>query len=205
MQKIIRGACLGVMILILIGCGAATKEIRIKTQTERTDVFTEVKNTDALSQGFAVLTIKATIKTHLEGYYALESKDSPHGKPDYPFLININGQAETWNVAGQKESLPLYDKEGKTILDPDAGEGIKYVLEKKIGLRAGTHKVFLGLPADDYFKEVEITLKEGNTYMLEFKPVYKYKTRHTRIPTFRRGIKEMDIYLNGIKEFKAAG
>ena len=67
MQKIINGACLGVMILILIGCGAAAKEIRIKTQTERTDVFTEVKNTDALSQGFAVLTIKATIKTHLEG------------------------------------------------------------------------------------------------------------------------------------------
>ena len=192
------------MILILIGCGAAAKEIRIKTQTERTDVFTEVKNTDALSQGFAVLTIKATIKTHLEGYYVLESKDSPHGKPGYLFLININGQAETWKVDGQKESLPLYDKDGKTILDPDAGEGIKYVLEKKIGLRAGTHKVFLGLPADDYFKEVEITLPEGKTYMLEFIPVYHYKTQPTRIPAFRRGIKEMEIYLNG-KAFKAAG
>jgi len=199
MQKIINGACLGVMILILIGCGAAAKEIRIKTQTERTDVFTEVKNTDALSQGFAVLTIKATIKTHLEGYYVLESKDSPHGKPGYPFLINIDGQAETWKVDGQKESLPLYDKDGKTSHDPDAGEGIKYVLEKKIGLRAGTHKVFLGLPADDSFREVEITLKEGDPATLEFKPVYKYKTRHTRIPTFSGGIKEFKVYLNGAR------
>ena len=83
------------MSLILIGCGAAAKEILVKTQTEHTDVFTEIKNADAPARGFVVLTIKATIKTHLEGYYALESKDSLHGKPGYPFLINIAGQAET--------------------------------------------------------------------------------------------------------------
>jgi len=199
MQKVIRGAFIGVMSLILIGCGAAAKEIRVKTQNERTGVFTEIKNADAPARGFAVLTIKAIIKTHLEGYYSLESKDSLHGKPSYPFLINIDGQAETWKVDGQKESLPLYDKDGKTSHDPEAGEGIKYVLEKKIGLRAGTHKVFLGLPADDYFKEVEITLQEGNTYILEFKPVYKYKTRPTRIPTFKEGIKEYEAYLNNTR------
>ena len=199
MKKVIKDSIIGVMILILIGCGAAAKEIRIKSQTERTDAFTVLKNADAPAQGFAVLNIKATIKTHLAGYYALESKDSLHGKPGYPFLINIDGQAETWKVDGQKESLPLYDKDGKTSHDPDAGEGIKYVLEKKIGLRAGTHKVFLGLPADDYFKEVGITLQEGNTYVLEFKPVYKYKTRPTRIPRFEKGIKEFEVFLNGVR------
>jgi len=199
MQKVIKGSIIGVMILILIGCGAAAKDIRVKTQSLRADVFTEIKNADAPARGFAVLTIKATIKTHLEGYYALESKDSPHGKPGYPFLINIDGQAETWKIDGWKESLPLYDKDGKTSRDPDAGEGIKYVLEKKIGLRAGTHKVFLGLPADDYFKEAEITLKEGDSATLELKPVYKYKTRHTRIPTFQGGIKEFKVYLNGAR------
>ncbi|MFZ3254576.1 MAG: hypothetical protein WA133_09895 [Syntrophales bacterium] len=187
------------MILILIGCGAAAKEIRVKTQSLRADVFTEIKNTDTPARGFAVLTIKATIKTHLEGYYVFESRDSMHGKPGYPFLINIDGQAETWKVDGQKESLPLYDKDGKTSHDPDAGEGSKYVLEKKIGLHAGTHKVFLGLPADDSFREVEITLKEGDPATLEFKPVYKYKTRHTRIPTFSGGIKEFKVYLNGAR------
>lgn len=199
MQKVIKGSITLVMSLILIGCGAAAKEIRVKTHTERTDVFTEIKNTDAPARGFAVLTIKAIIKTHLEGYYVLESKGSLHGKLGYPFLININGQAETWKVAGQRESLPLYDKLGKTSHDPDAGEGIKYVLEKKIGLRAGTHKVFLGLPADYYFKEVEITLQEGNSYTLEFRPVYKYKTRPTRISTFKKGIKEFEVFLNGVR------
>ena len=196
MQKVLTGSLIGIMSLILIGCGAAAKEILVKTQTEHTDVFTEIKNADAPARGFVVLTIKATIKTHLEGYYALESKDSLHGKPGYPFLINIAGQAETWKVAGQRETLPLYDKDGKTSHDPDAGEGIKYVLEKKIGLRAGTYKVFLGLPADDYFKEVEITLKEGDSATLEFKPVYHYK-KHMMIPAFKRGIKEFKVYLNG--------
>ena len=199
MQKAIKDLFVGVMSLILIGCGAPAKEIRVKTQSERTDVFTEIKNADVPAQGFAVLTIKATIKTNLEGYYALESKDSLHGKPGYPFLINIDGQAETWKVDGQKENLPLYDKDGKTNYNPDAGEGVKYVLEKKIGLRAGTHKVFLGLPADDYFKEVEITLKEEDSATLEFKPVYQYKTRPTRIPSFLCEIKDIEAHLNGTR------
>ena len=85
-----------------------------------------------------------------------------------------------------------------TSHDPEAGEGIKYVLEKKIQLRAGTHKVFLGLPNEDYFKEFEIMLQEGKTYTLEFKPIYKYKTQPTRIPSFKKGIKEYEVYLNNM-------
>ena len=199
MQKVIKGSITLVMCLILIWCGTAAKTIRVKSQTERTDVFTVLKNADAPAQGFAVLTIKATIKTHLAGYYALESKDSLHGKPGYPFLINIDGQAETWKVDGQRESLPLYHKDGKTSHDPDAGEGIKYVLEKRLRLNAGIHKVFIGLPGDDYFKEIEISLTEGDTYTLEFRPVYKYKTRPTRIPRFEKGIKEFEVFLNGVR------
>ncbi|MFA4916335.1 MAG: hypothetical protein WC560_06665 [Syntrophales bacterium] len=199
MQKVITGVFIGVMSLVLIGCGATAKTIKQKTQTERTDVFTEFKNGDASARGFAVLTIKATIKTHLAGYYFLESKESIHGKSGYPFLINIDGQAATWTVVGQKENVPLYDKDGKTSHDPDAGEGIKYVLEKKIQLTSGTHKVFLGLPADDYFKEVAITLKEGDSAMLEFKPVYNYKTNPHRIPAFHEGIKKYELYLNNTR------
>ena len=199
MQKAIKISIVGVMSLVLIGCGAAAKEVKVKTQNERADVFTELKNADAPARGFAVLTIKATIKAHLEGYYALESKDSLHGKSGYPFLINIDGQAETWKVDGQRESLPLYDKAGKTSHDPDAGEGVKYVLEKKIELRAGTHKVSLGLPADDYSKEVEITLKEGDSATLKFKPVYNYKTHPQRIPAFQKGVKEYEAYLNNTR------
>jgi len=72
-------------------------------------------------------------------------------------------------------------------------------MEKKIQLRPGKYKEFLGLSADDYFKEVEITLKEGDSASLEFRPVYKYKTRLTRIPDFKKDIKEYEMYLNNAR------
>jgi hypothetical protein len=191
---------LPLMILVaLTGCGTAAKEIQMKSQSDRTGVFTEVNEATLPVQGFATLTIKASIKTHLVGYYVLESRDSIHGKQGYPFLINIDGQAETWVAEGKKDNLPIYDKDGKTSHVPDAGKGMKYVLEKKIRLRAGAHKVFLGLSADDYFKEVEITIKEGYSSTLEFKPVYRYKTYPSRISTFLEGIKEYEVYLNNTR------
>jgi hypothetical protein len=182
-----------IILIALTGCGTAAKEIQIKSRSERTGVFTEINKAAPPVQGFVDVTIKASIKTHLEGYYVLESRNSVHGKQGYPFLINIDGQAATWTAEGKKDTLPLYDKDGKTSHDPDAGEGIKYVLEKKIRLRAGVHKVFLGLSADDYFKEVEITLEEGVPLILEFKPIYNYKTHPTRISTFLMGIKEYEV------------
>mgnify|MGYP001422938959 CR=1 FL=1 len=199
MQKVIMGLLAGVMGLVLIGCTGTSQTIRQNAQSQRADVFTEIKNSAMPAQGFVILTIKATIKTHLEGYYALESKESAHGKPGYPFVFNIDGQAATWKVVGQKESVPRYDKNGKTRPNPDAGDGIKYVLEKKIQLRPGTHKVFLGLPADDYFKEVEVTLTSGSHTTLEYKPVYRDKTQPSRIPTFKKGIKEYELYLNNLR------
>ncbi|MCE5212219.1 MAG: hypothetical protein LLG40_11745 [Deltaproteobacteria bacterium] len=196
MQKTIMSLLAGVMSLILLGCAQTSQAIRQNAQRQRMDIFTEIKNDDTPAQGFVILAIKATIKTHLEGYYLLESKESIHGKPGYPFVINIDGQAATWKVDGQKESLPRYDKDGKTSHHPEAGEGVKYILEKKIQLRPGAHKVFFGLPADDYFKEMAVTLKEGDSPSLEFKPIYKYKTRPTRIPDFKKGIKEYEVNLS---------
>jgi len=198
MRKVITSVFIGVMSIVLIGCGAVAKTIKQKTQNTRPDVFTEIKNDDALTQGFVTLAIKANIKTNLEGYYLFESKNSMCGKPGYPFVINIDGQAAAWKVDGQKEILPSYDKDGMTSHDPEAGEGVKYVLEKKIQLRAGTHKVFLGFPNEDYFKELEIMFQEGKTYTLEYKPIYKYKTKPTRIPSFKKGIKEYEVYLNNM-------
>lgn len=189
----------GLMSLLLIGCMGTSQIIRQNAQSQRANVFTEIKNSAMPARGFAILTIKATIKTHLEGYYALESTESVHGKPGYPFVINIDGQAATWKVVGQKESVPLYDQDGKTSHDPDAGEGVKYFLEKKIQLRPGTHQVFLGLPADDFSKEVEVDLNQADAPILEFRPVYKYKTLPTRITTFKKGIKEYEVYLNNIR------
>lgn len=169
----------------------------MKSQGEKTGVFTEVKNGDTPQKGFADVTIKSNIKTHLEGFYSGESKKSLHGKADYPFLLNIDDQAIVWNTAGIKDSKPKYDQDGKTSRDPEAGEGMKYILEKKLRLVAGTHKVFFGLPEDKYAIEFEITLKDGEASTLELKPIYKTKRIPTRIPTFLEGINKYEVFLNG--------
>ena len=183
--------------LYLTGCGATAKEIQMRSQSEKADVFTEVKNGGIIPAGFAELTIKADIKTHVEGYYALESKASRHGNQTYPFLINIDGQAVLWEVDGSRDIKPAYDSDGKTSHDPEAGEGVKYVLEKKVRLTARAHTVFFGLPEDSYSTEVKLSLKEGEIATLEFKPVYRTKRIPKRIQTFLRGIHRYDFFLNG--------
>ena len=62
---------------------------------------------------------------------------------------------------------------------------MKYVLEKKIWLRAGTHRVFLGVPESNSTKTVTVNLQEGKSYTLEFRPIYpRHKAGH---PSFRNG------------------
>lgn len=102
-------------------------------------------------KGFADLVIKASIKTHLESYYILESKESLHGKSGYSFVINIDGQAVTWKVDGQKDTVPPYDAKGKISTNPEAGEGVKYSLEKRVRLAACSHRIFFGIPERKVF------------------------------------------------------
>jgi hypothetical protein len=121
-NKILSAVLIG---LAIAGCGIAAKQITLKSQSERTSVFTEVQAGEPIPKGFADLIIRADIKTHLEEYYFLESKESIHGKQGYPFLLNINGQAVVWKVAGIKESKPKHDKDGKRSLHPEAGDGMR--------------------------------------------------------------------------------
>jgi hypothetical protein len=154
---------------LVVGC-AASREIRSKSTGERTDIFYEIRDQEALPKGFSELAVKAQIKTHVEGYYFLESKKSCHGKHIYPFLLNIDGQAVTWEVEGEKENTPVYYDNGTRT--PDGGEGVRYIFKKRIGLQSGFHKVFFALPCDSIRQEAGITLEEGKSYVLEFKPHY---------------------------------
>lgn len=197
MKKLIMGFLIIMLGIVFAGCGTTAKEIQARSQSEKTDIFTEVRNGGTTPKGFAELTVKANIKTQIVGYYILESKESQHGKEKYPFLLNIDGQAARWEVEGIKDNKPAYNVDGKTSHDPEAREGIKYDLEKRLKLSGGSHKVFFGLPEDNYFREVEITLKEGEAYVLEYRPVYRYKTYPARIPTFLKGIDKYEVLLNG--------
>ena len=168
-------------------------------RSAKKNILTEVKDGGSIPNGLAELTIRANIKTHIEGYYILESKESQHGKQNYPFLVNIDGQAVQWEVDGIKDIKPAYAADGKTSRDPEAWEGFKYVLEKRIRLSAESHRVFFGLSEDNYSTEVETSLKEGEMSILEFKPIYRTKSIPTRIPNFMKGIDKYEVFLNNEK------
>ena len=62
---------------------------------------------------------------------------------------------------------------------------MRYVLEKKIRLHAGTYSIFFGVPEENYTKTVTVNLQEGKSYTLEFRPIYpRYKWGH---PAFQIG------------------
>jgi hypothetical protein len=178
--------------ITLSGCGVTTKEIARMSQSERTDVFAEISSEVPVPEGYAELVIRASLKTPIAGYYPFESKGSSHGKTVYTFLINIDGQAVQWQTKGRIHVLPEY-ADDKTSQDPEAGEGMKYVLEKKVRLAKGAHKVFFGLPDEPYYTTADISVKSGGLYVLEFKPEYRYKTGPTRIPTFLKGVDKFEV------------
>ncbi len=87
----------GLCAILLLGCGTASKEIPLKSQSERTDVFQEVQKGALIPGGFVELTIASSIKTHAEGAYLIESESSLHGKPVLrgvnKFEVLLNGNA----------------------------------------------------------------------------------------------------------------
>jgi hypothetical protein len=163
---------------ILAGCMTTSQFMKARSQSARADVFEQVGEKDTVPREYALLEIRASIKTHTEGFYLLESRDSLHGKKGYPFVLNIDGQAVVWKVDGREESIPIYFEKGGR--NPEGGTGVKYEIRKKIRLAAGSHRVFFGLPAEDYYQEFDVTLKEGRSYTLAFEPVYKKQRRDTR-------------------------
>jgi len=166
----------------LANCGAAREQIRTQSITEREGVFQEVTTAAGPPEGFVDVVVKASFKTHLSGEGTLlESGNSPHGGPFYRFVVNIDGQAVTWEVKGVRENSPIVNSRHF----PEEGEGMRYVLEKKIRLHAGAHSIFFAVSEENYTKTVTVNLPEGKSYTLEFQPIYsRYKQGH---PTFRNG------------------
>jgi hypothetical protein len=181
------------LISLLSGCGSALKEINAKSLSTRSDVFVEIKNDEAIPSGYSDVIIKVSIKTPSTGYYLWESKDSFSGKPGFPFVFNIDGQAAVWKIDGQEEIASPYDEKGERT--PDGGIGIRYILNKKIRLITGSHKLFLGVPGDEYAREFVIFVKDGIS-TLEFKPVYRGDHQRTA-PSFINGIHTFELFCDG--------
>jgi hypothetical protein len=116
------------------------------------------------------------------------------GKPGYPFAVTIDGQTLVWREDGEKEVTRIYNSRG--IRASEGGEGGRYLLERKLRLDPGLHRVRLELPGEEYEWAGDVKLeKGGTTYVLELKP--QYKRTGNRRPTFLYGVSRLEGYLNG--------
>ena len=182
---------------IFEGCSSDTA-IREQIQKESTGqgkVFEEFTDGNPVG-GLCVLTIRVTMKTVNKGFYPFESKNSFHGKEEYPLVFNIGGQGIIWMAKGTPDTQ-------QTIINgkrnPEGGEGMKYSLVKTMMLRPGTYKIYIGLTEEKVQKEVSITLTKGRTSVLEFMPLY-FPGRHNRnTGSFYRGLRDFDVFLDGKK------
>ena len=68
-------------------------------------------------------------------------------------------------------------------------------LEKRIRLTSGCYKVYLGLPEEEFETEVTISLADGSSNVLEFKPIYWRSGDNRRM--FWKGISNFDIFFDG--------
>lgn len=102
---------------------------------------------------------------------------------------------------GVKDVKPAYVKDDGKSRDPEAGKGMEYVLEKKIHLAAGPHKVFFGLSEESYYRTTDITVEDGRLYVLEFEPHYGYNHKPAR-STFLKGISNYEVSLKKIDDAK---
>ncbi len=186
-----------IFVLLLGSCAmnaAITKQIREKS-IEQGAVFKELTDR-MLTPGFNVLIIQATMKTPKEGYYFLEFKSALRGKPEYPFVFNIGGQGVTWLAKGIPD-IQQKIIEGKR--NPEGGEGMKYILEKRIMLKPGAYKIYVGLTEENLQKEVDVTLSEGKTSVLQFIPLYFTGRYNRNAGSFYRGLRDFEVYLDGVR------
>ena len=187
--------CLLVMaISLLSGCAESSALIKANSVSLRTDVFEELTNGATAPQGYVDMRVTATLKTHKPGIFSAEDI---HGTPDYKLLLNIDGQAVLLQGTLYKEN-----REPMKLVDPEAGDGIRYRFNKNLRLKAGTHKVVVALPDDGVAVAREITLSEGNPDSMIVEPIYR-TTPGKRKPGiysttgFFEGIRSLRVILNG--------
>jgi hypothetical protein len=192
---VMKKTCLLLMmsLTVLSGCAENSALIKANSTSRRTGIFEERTIGEIAPHGFTDLRISATLKTHKPGIY---SASDIHGTPDYRLLLNIDGQAVRLRGNLQKEN-----SEPMQLVDPDAGDGIRYRFSKSLRLKAGNHRIVVALPDDGIAVEKEIILTEGNMNNLDLKPIYS--TTSVKRPatysttSFTKGISSIRLTLNG--------
>jgi len=170
--------------VVASGCANNRNLIAKTSIATRSDVFTEVVNSD-VQTGKAIIDFSFAVKSN--SYY-LMGMYIKHTAPPYRVHLNIDGQTVVL------EAEPVLEE--KSPIDPnipDSGTGWKYQFSKRLALTPGKHSLTVALPVDNVIVEQEIVLREG-TNAINLKPVYKMKTlRPYNGETFVAGVKTLEI------------
>ncbi|MGD0919033.1 MAG: hypothetical protein ABSB22_21520 [Thermodesulfobacteriota bacterium] len=179
--------------LVFFGCAHVTREGIMQRVSEKASSFEEINEKDnQLPEGYSELVIKASIKIPQKEFYLIKTRPPRDENSQYPFVLDINGQGVLWmvNCILDEQRIHICSKR-----NPEGGEGLICRLEKRIRLRSGSYKVYLGLPEEEFETEVSISLTDGSSNVLEFKPIYWRSGDKRR--TFWSGISDFDIFFNG--------
>jgi len=182
------------VVAVINGCATSPELIRAAGTGTRSDVFQELADGGAIPPGYADLRISSSLKTHSPGIYS--AKDF-HGTPEYKLLVNIDGQA-----AQMQGTLTPENSEARGLRDPEAGGGVRYRFSKNLRLKAGKHRIIIGVLEDEIAIEREVTLAEGTHNSLVLEPSYR-GTPSKRRPGFygetsyKEGLKGFRVVLNG--------
>jgi hypothetical protein len=186
----------GVALLItlaLFGCAHVTRERIMQRASEKAFSFEEINEKESqISEGYSELLIKASIKIPQKEFYLIKTRPLRDENSQYPFVLNINGQGVLLMVNCTLDKQETYINNKR---NPEGGEGFICPLEKRLRLKSGYYKVYLGLPEEEFETEVAISLADGSSNVIEFKPIYRW--HRTRYRTFWNGISRFDISFNG--------
>lgn len=180
--------------VIISGCAETSALIKANSTSMRTDIFEESASDSVVPKGFSDLRITSTFKTHKPGIY---SASDVHGTPDYKLLVNVDGQAVLLQGSiGNENRYPI------KLVDPEAGDGVRYGFSKILRLRSGTHKIVVALPDDEIAVAREITLRDGKVDHLVVEPVYNgapgvRRPGFSTTSSFKQGIKTIKLILSG--------
>lgn len=189
----IKSMLLSTILIIISGCAENSELIKAKSASMRSDIFVEQMKGGVAPSGFTDLRITATFKTHKPG---MHSSSDLHGTPNYRLLVNIDGQ-----VLLLRGSLQMENSEPVKLIDPEAGDGVRYRFSKNLRLRPGTHSIVIALPDDGIAVEREVLLTEGKMNSLVLEPIYGSKPGMRRpgsygTSCFTEGISSIRLMLN---------
>ncbi|MGZ3534686.1 MAG: hypothetical protein ACXU9K_05630 [Thermodesulfobacteriota bacterium] len=180
--------------LAFFGCAHVTRERIMRRASEGASSFEEINEEDKqLPDGYSELLIKAWIKIPIKETYLFKKKPPRKENSEYPFVLNINGQGMLWAVNCTFDEQGFYAYYNKT--NPEGGNGLMCRLKKRIRLKSGSYRVYFGLPEEEFETEVAISLANGSSNVLEFKPIYWKPGDNRR--RFWNGISSFDIFFNG--------